>query len=85
MNYHVLVPAYGRDYKNKTEVESAFKEGKDFKGYSHLIGGMYCSIRDFYPGDKVELRYSKMTKLTVVTIPPTEMPIHHRIPKKSFA
>jgi hypothetical protein len=68
MGWHVVSPAYGRDYKNKAEAEADFNGGKDFRGQSHLIGGMYCSVRDFKPGDKVEIRYARMTKLTVVTI-----------------
>lgn len=54
--YYELTPAYGRDYKTKAEVIEAFKSGKDFGG-DHQMGFQYCSIRDFKPGDTVNLRY----------------------------
>lgn len=38
----VIMPAYGRNYKNREEVVEAWKSGKDFK----VVGGPYCSIRD---------------------------------------
>jgi hypothetical protein len=30
--YYELTPAYGRDYKSRSEVVAAFNEGKDFDG-----------------------------------------------------
>jgi len=52
-----LVPAYGRDYKTKEEVEKDWKAGKDFQ----CVNGQYCSIRDF-PGQKVSIRFNKKTE-----------------------
>lgn len=66
-DYIQLVPAYGRDYKNKAEVEKAFREGKDFEG-GFQIGFKLCSVRDFAKGVKVELRYGKLTKAAIVTV-----------------
>ena len=66
MNWHVVTPAYGRDYRNKKSAEADFKAGKDFKLESQ--GGCYCSIRDFQAGDSIEIRYAKQMKLTVVKI-----------------
>lgn len=65
--YMELIPAYGRDYKNKKEVETAFREGKDFEG-DYSIGFKPCSIRDFKTGVKVCLRYKKQTAVAVVTV-----------------
>ena len=38
----LLVPAYGRKYKNKQEVLKDWYTGKDFK----IVNGPYCSVRD---------------------------------------
>lgn len=66
-NYCELQPAYGRDCKTKAEAEQAFREGKDWEG-DYSLGFKLCSIRDFENGVKVNLRYSKATKVTVVTV-----------------
>lgn len=66
-NYIQLQPAYGKDYKNKAEIEKAFKDGKDFEG-GYQINFKLCSIRDFAKGVKVELRYAKLTKAHIVTV-----------------
>jgi hypothetical protein len=56
--YYELSPAYGRDYKTAKEVKAAFEAGKDFVGDYNLRFAL-CSIRDFKPGDTVNLRYKK--------------------------
>jgi hypothetical protein len=66
-DYQVVSPAYGRDYKNKTDAEAGFRSGKDFMNESP-IGGTYCSIRDFAPGVKVEVRYNKKQSAVIVTV-----------------
>ena len=58
-----LTPAYGRDYKSKKEVLKDFLDGKDFI-YNDPFRQCYCSIRDFKPGDVVNLRYHKLTRVT---------------------
>ncbi len=65
--YYELAPAYGRDYKNKKEVESAFREGKDFEG-DFQMGFKPCGISDFKSGDYVNLRYCRLTKVAVVKV-----------------
>jgi hypothetical protein len=40
--YLVLIPAYGRRYKDKDSMLADWQNGKDFK----IVGGPYCSIRD---------------------------------------
>lgn len=57
-----LIPAYGKTYKNRSEVLNAFEQGKDFfcEGCPPLnIKPGYTSIRDFNPGDTIEFRYGK--------------------------
>ena len=56
-----LVPAYGRDYKNKSEVITAFKEGKDFQ---YAATGQYTSVRDVEVGQTVLLRYKARRSVT---------------------
>ncbi len=65
--YYELEPAYGRDYKNKAEVEKAFRDGKDFNGDFQMRFKL-CGIADFKPGDYVNLRYSRNTKVAVVKV-----------------
>ena len=57
-NFTVL-PAYGRDYGNKTEVMNAWKEGKDFQD---ARTGQYLSQRDQVPGE-VWVRYAQRSKV----------------------
>lgn len=64
-NYLTLTPAYGRDYRSQTAVASDFLAGKDFIHPS----GSYCSIRDFAPNVQVSLRYSRLSKVHVITTP----------------
>lgn len=58
-----LSPAYGRDYKTAKAVKADWEAGKDFK----CANGSMCSIRDFGPEDRLEVRYRKLTKLTFVS------------------
>jgi len=70
MDGAILTPAYGRDYKSAKAVEKDFLNGKDFifNKVSSRYTGKPCSIRDAEAGDRVELRYDKMRKLTTITI-----------------
>jgi len=62
-----LIPAYGRDYKNKKDVEKDFRAGKDFKLMSPF-GSCYCSIRDAEKGEHVQIRYNNLRSVIVVTV-----------------
>jgi len=66
-----LVPAYGRDYKSAKETKQAFLDGKDFILYDITSpwDGKPCSIRDFDPGQHIELRYANMTGVTLAKVP----------------
>jgi len=65
-------PAFGRDYKSKAAAEADFNENKDFIIESFM--DPYCGK----PANKsdlkgagythVELRYAKLTKLTIVEL-----------------
>lgn len=66
-NWYNLTPAYGRDYNSKAAVMKDWTEGKDFK-LNSMRGTTYCSIRDFIKGDKIQMRYSKLMKVTVITV-----------------
>ena len=41
-NALMIMPAYGRQYKNTEEAKADWDAGKDFK----IVGGPYLSIRD---------------------------------------
>ena len=62
-----LIPAYGRDYKSKTEAEKDFYSGKDWiiADIMSPWDGAYLSCRDILDGEEVTLRYSKLRKVTV--------------------
>ncbi len=62
-----LEPAYGRDYTSKRAVVAAFKNGFDFMG-DYQMGFKPCGIADFKPGDVVNLRFARKTKVAVLTI-----------------
>ena len=69
IKYHVISPAYGRDYKNKILAKNDFLAGKDFV-YENIGGhGRYCSKRDFKLGDVIELRYNKKADFTMINWP----------------
>jgi len=67
-NYVSIVPAYGRDYKNKQSAEQDFRAGKDFQIQHFNYPQTYCSIHDFEKGVKVELRYKAKQSVTIVTV-----------------
>lgn len=67
-----LVPAYGRDYRSKAEVMTDLRQGKDFKCCDT---GQYCSIRDLEIGDRLELRYKKMTMAVVHVVKAEDLPV----------
>lgn len=67
-NYVTVVPAYGRDYKNKADATKDFVDGKDFQIQHFNYPQTYCSIHDFEKGVKVELRYKAKQSVTIVTV-----------------
>jgi hypothetical protein len=68
LNNATLVPAYGRDYKSRAEVESAFEAGKDFQLASLFHGSGYVSRSDFEAGDSVTLRYKGLRSVCVYKV-----------------
>lgn len=62
-----LQPSYGRDYKNRAEVEAAFRAGKDFEG-DYQLGFKPINIDAFAAGAQVNLRYAGKRKVAVVTV-----------------
>ncbi len=63
-----LTPAYGRDYKNKTEVISAFNDNKDFQG-DYSIGFALVNREQIQPGTAVSLRYKQNRSVTRYIVP----------------
>ena len=71
-DYCVVSPAYGRDYRNKADATKAFLSGEDWVFQSIAPNpprGTYCSVRDFEPGTRVEVRYKRLEMVTIVTVP----------------
>ena len=66
-NYVTIVPAYGRDYKNKADATKDFLDGKDFQIQHFNYPQTYCSVRDFEKGTKVEVRFKKLQSVVIVT------------------
>ena len=68
-NWIVVKPAYGRDYTSKKKALQDWEAGKDFIlcDVTSPWCGKPCSTRDFPVGDKIEIRYAKLTKLVVYT------------------
>jgi hypothetical protein len=59
--YIEVMPAYGRDYKNKAEVQADWDEGKDF---IETTTRRYCSKRDFGSNRySVTARYGNLRKV----------------------
>ena len=65
-----LIPAYGRDYKNKAEVIAAFNENKDFKvcDMSSRYDGAAANKSDLIAGGeaKIKIRYKKLASIVIV-------------------
>ena len=74
MNQAVLVPAYGRTYKNKQQVEADFRNGKDFilQNLADRWTGKPCNQSDlqkYSTYSHVEIRYGKNnTKLVILEV-----------------
>ena len=74
MKHLVITPAYGRDYKSKTEAVDAWRSGKDFvvqglSGYAGCYVGKGESStlkQDGYSG--VMIRFGDMRKLAIVNL-----------------
>jgi hypothetical protein len=65
--HFTLVPAYGRDYKSKAEVEADFLANKDFLNQSFDEPRPRPINREqIPPGSTVNIRYARMTKVAVL-------------------
>ena len=75
MDYLILVPAYGRDYKTAAEVKAAWEGGKDFK-IANAVGkyardnGRYTGRGDVATGvpEGSYIRYNELTELTRIGV-----------------
>jgi hypothetical protein len=65
-----LTPAYGRDYKNAKAVKADFEANKDFVVADIMSPacGRYANKADLTDQDAVRVRYSKLTKVTVIKL-----------------
>ena len=67
-----LVPAYGRDYKNKKAVVADFEAGKDFRvcDVSSSYDGSYFNKESAVQGgiDTVNIRYKQLRQIAVIKV-----------------
>lgn len=65
-----LKPAYGRDYKSKAEVESAWNSNKDFSNHTAGVRGKYINKSDAEAfGIKgVNIRYQNLNKVHSIKV-----------------
>jgi hypothetical protein len=65
-----LVPAYGRDYKSKKEIQADFDADKDFEAVSVDCSGGYVNKSNLKTmGIKeVVIRYKRNTQVTVIKV-----------------
>lgn len=69
MPYHVLIPAYGRDYRSTKEVRDSLLRGQDFI-LTRMGSETYANLESFEkePGSTLQVRYSKRTKVTTFKV-----------------
>lgn len=71
-NSLTLVPAYGRDYKSKSELAAAWQQGLDFLAMD-MHSSAYCSIRNLSQMKEdgithLHFRYNHQTLVHVVKL-----------------
>ena len=61
-----LVPAYGRDYRNSSDVKKDWNEGKDFiiQDIGCRWDGKYANKADI--PDDVKIRYNELRSITII-------------------
>ena len=66
----IVIPAYGRDYKSKKEVQEAWDAGKDFQinCFMHPDDGRYINKDDATKGSSINVRYKKLTQVHVIKV-----------------
>lgn len=66
--YITVSPAYGVDYKNKSNAVQDWRAGKDFVLESNIErGGTYCSNRDFPANSKITIRYDRKRSCVIIS------------------
>jgi hypothetical protein len=65
--YLTVTPSYGRDYKNKKEVQDAWDAGKDFtiSDFSSPDDGRQINKQDA-AGLTINVRFKKLTQVHVI-------------------
>lgn len=67
--YVTLTPAYGADYRSKTQVQEAWKAGKDFirQCFYGPYDGKPMNREQMTAGEKYSIRYDKLRKTVNVS------------------
>lgn len=68
--YLTVVPAYGRDYKSKKEVQAAWDAGQDFQiqDMSSPHNGRYINKQDATKGMTLNVRYKGLREIHVIKV-----------------
>lgn len=63
-----VIPAYGKDYKSKKEVEEAFESGADFKIMNPGYGGRYINKQDAlqFGANELKIRYANKSRVHII-------------------
>jgi hypothetical protein len=69
MKISTISPAYGRDYKNKKDIQKDFDDNKDFiiEDFMNPYCGKYVN-KEQMEQDSVQVRYAKMTKICNIKV-----------------
>lgn len=65
-----LTPAYGRDYKSAKDAKADFAANKDFiiADVFSADSGRLVNREQLTPGTRVNIRFKRLTAVTVVTV-----------------
>lgn len=68
MSHATLTPAYGRDFKSKSEIDAALLEGKDFILHTHTGDQTYINLEQLIEHKMfaVNVRYKKNMSVHVI-------------------
>lgn len=67
MSRITLVPAYGRDYKSKKQIQEDLIAEKDFiiSDFSNPWDGKYANLQQLHDYDELNIRYKKLANVAV--------------------
>ena len=64
--YLSAIPAFGRDYKTKKQVQEAWTAGHDFVLQGFIENGRYINKQDLKTHETLNIRYKNLTQVCVI-------------------